>query len=54
MRFVVEFVAQEGRVEGFVSPDGFGERRPFSGWLELLSRLEPAPAASPRERPDQG
>ncbi len=54
MRFVVEIVAQDGRVEGFVSPDGCGERRPFSGWLELFSRLEQEPATSPPKRPDQG
>lgn len=54
MRFVVEIVAQDGRVEGFVSPDGCGERRPFSGWLELFSRLEPAPTNSAPAPRDQG
>jgi len=54
MRFIVEIVAQDGRVEGFVSPDGGGQRRSFSGWLELLSWLEPATATSPQERSDRG
>ncbi len=52
MRFVVEILTRDGRVEGYVSPDGGGERRPFSGWLELLSQLEPAATISPATCPD--
>jgi hypothetical protein len=42
MRYVVELQrTPDDRVEGVVLPEGCEVGAPFSGWLELLSLLEP-------------
>jgi hypothetical protein len=47
MRYVVELRrTPDDRVEGVVLPEGCEVGSPFSGWLELLSLLEPAAEAS--------
>lgn len=53
MRYVVEIECHEGRVEGFVLVEDRGARSPFSGWLELLSRLEPGAGPPAGEGTDQ-
>jgi hypothetical protein len=43
MRYVIELRrTADDRVEGVVLPEGGEVGSPFSGWLELLSLLEPA------------
>lgn len=42
MRYVIELRrTADDRVEGVVLPEGEEVASPFSGWLELLSLLEP-------------
>lgn len=42
MRFVIELRrTEDDRVEGYLTSDGTPEERPFSGWAELMSLLEP-------------
>ncbi|MEW6472590.1 MAG: hypothetical protein AB1679_09990 [Actinomycetota bacterium] len=44
VRFVVEvWRTEDDRVEGRLAPEGSSEMLPFSGWIELISLLEPPP-----------
>lgn len=40
VRFIVDLIPVDHRVEGTVACEGPGEPSPFSGWLELLRLLE--------------
>ena len=43
-RFIVDLErTADDHVEGVVRRDGAAEAVPFSGWLELLSLMEPTP-----------
>ena len=44
-RFVLEFTAEGGRVEGVLAREGSDELQRFSGWLDLLRLLEAAAEA---------
>jgi hypothetical protein len=49
MRFVIDLeLSDDDRVEGLLTRDGWAEHQAFSGWMELIWRLE---AAVPRPRP---
>lgn len=47
-RYIVELErTADDHVEGVVRRDGTTEAVPFSGWLELLSLMEPPSLAAP-------
>lgn len=53
MRFIIDMDEPEpGRIEGCVSREGDQAPLPFSGWIELLSLLEPA--AGQADEPGDG
>ena len=54
MRYVIELErTADDHVEGVLRRDGMSESLPFSGWLELLSLLEPPRVADPEPGPGQ-
>ncbi|KUF17946.1 MULTISPECIES: hypothetical protein [Streptomyces] len=59
MRYVIEVYREQDHVCGSVASESCASPRPFHGWLELLSLLEPAladaagPEVDPRPEPSR-